>query len=101
MQTCPIFAGPITDMTRPVIVDHLSSTNAYFFFCSIVCNLITIYTITTKSSSLLHIIIGILLQLAELGYCTLNGRDISKNISQYNMCSQGQLLQGWSKITNA
>ena len=52
--------------------EHKKFTN--FFSFLLYHNLITIYTTTTKSSSLLQNIIGYLLQLTELGYYLLNER---------------------------
>ena len=58
-------------LTKPVIINHLSKNN-YRLFC--LYSIITIYTTTTKSSSLLQKLMGILLQLTEMGYYILNRR---------------------------
>ena len=46
----------------------------FIIFALSYCNLITIYTTTTKSSSPLQNLMGFLLQLMEMGYFILSGR---------------------------
>ena len=54
-------------VTGPTKVDHLSTKNRRFLACLLYHNLITINTTGTKSSSLLQILLGFLLQLMEMG----------------------------------
>ena len=56
-------------VTGPMKIDHLSTKNRRFLACLLYHNLLTIYTIATKSSSLLQILLGFLLQLTEMGWC--------------------------------
>ena len=59
-------------------------------------NFITIYTTTTKSSSLLQNLMGFLLQLTELGYYVLNEK--SENITWCNLHSHSRFLQARSHM---
>ena len=54
-------------VTRPAKIDHVSTKNRRFSACLLYHNLITIYTTATKSSSLLENLMGVLLQLTEMG----------------------------------
>ena len=62
-------------VTWPAKINHLRTKKLpNFCLCSIIRNLITIYTTATKSSSLLQNLMNLLLQLTEMGYYILNGR---------------------------
>ena len=56
-----------TYVTGPAKIDHVSAKNWQFLACLLYHNLVTIYTTTTKSSSLLQNLMGFLLQLTEMG----------------------------------
>ena len=55
------------NVTGPAKIDHVSTKNHRFLVCLLYHNLKTIYTTTTKSSSLLQNLMGFLLQLTEMG----------------------------------
>ena len=57
----------IRHMYVTVKIDHVSAKNCQFLACFLYHNLITIYTTTTKSSSLLQNLMGFLLQIMEIG----------------------------------
>ena len=63
-----------TYVTEPAKIDHVSTKNLQFLACLLYHNLITIYTTTTKSSSLLQNSMGVLLQLTEMGWHIWNER---------------------------
>ena len=48
-------------------IDHLSAKNCQFLTCLLYHNLTTIFTTAIKSSSLLQNLMGVLLQLMEMG----------------------------------
>ena len=54
-------------VTGSARIDHLSTKNHWFLARLLYHNLITIYTTTTKSLSLLQNLMGFLLQLTEMG----------------------------------
>ena len=60
-------------VTKPAKIDQVSTKNRRFLVCLLYHNL-TIYTTTTKSSSLLQNLMGFLLLLTEMGWCIQNKR---------------------------
>ena len=76
------------NVTGPAKIDHLSTKNFQFLACLLYHNLITIYTITTKSLSLLQNLMGFLLQLMEMD-SAFGMKDISENITRCNLHSDG------------
>ena len=61
-------------MTRPAKINHLSAKTSPIFAFLLYHNLITVYSTTTKPSSLLQNLMGFLLQFTEMGYFILNRR---------------------------
>ena len=61
LYTCRVY------VTGCAKIDHVSTKNRLFLACLLYHNLITIYTTTTKSSSLLQNLMAFLLQLMEMG----------------------------------
>ena len=53
-------------VTGPAKINHVSAKNHRFLACLLYHNLITIYTTTIKSLSLLQNLMGFLLQLTEM-----------------------------------
>ena len=89
LQWIPLFDVRIFEYLNKQILNYLLALNMWlglqkstiwaqknhrFLSFLLYHNLITIYTTTTKSSSLLQNLMCIFLQLAEMGHCVLNGR---------------------------
>ena len=65
--------SPSVFVTKPAKINHLSTIIADFLFLYY-RNLMTVYTTTTKSLSLLDNLTDFLLQLTEMGYYIINRR---------------------------